>query len=268
MMRSALQPQPLVDTSRDGHVHTFLCRHASGSMEEYVQAAVRKGLRSLTFLQHMEVKIRYPHRSWLEETDFDYYFAEGERLRQVYQGQIEIRLGVEVGCNSDAVALLREKLQERPWDSIGLSCHFYPHGDQHFNLLSKRPESLGQLAAIGADTVLSWYFATLIKAVRNLPCTLLCHLDAALRHMPGVRFNQEHRQQIHTLLATVREQGMALEINTSGFDYRGNPFPADWIITAALALGIPLSPGSDAHRPEDVGRYFDRLPAYLEALRP
>ena len=36
--------------------------------------------------------------------------------------------------------------------------------------------------------------------------------------------------------------------------------------TLAVERGIPLSAGSDAHRPEDVGRYFDRLPAYLASL--
>lgn len=260
--------QPLVDTSKDGHVHTFLCRHAIGAMEEYVQAALRKGLRSLTFLEHMEAEIQYPHRSWLEELDFDFYFEEGQRLREVYQGQIEVRLGVEMGYNPDAVDTLRKKLGQYPWDSVGLSCHFFLHEGQHYNLLSNRKENLQKFADFGVDTVLHSYLAMLIEGVQRIDCTVLCHLDAGLRHMPGILFNDEHKRQIHALLEAVHGRGMALEVNTSGFDYRGNPFPADWIITKALEMGIPLSPGSDAHRPEEVGRHFDRLPAYLEVLRP
>ena len=267
-MTSSPQKQPLVDTSRDGHVHTFLCRHAIGTMEEYVQAGLDKGLRSLTFLEHMEAEILYPHRSWLEELDFDFYFEEGQRLREAYQGQIEIGLGVEVGYNPGALDTLRTKLGQYSWDSVGLSCHFFRHGDRHYNLLSNRRDSLQKFADLGVDAVLHSYFAMLIEGVQNLDCTVLCHLDAGLRHMPGILFNEEHRAQILTLLKAVHERGMALEVNASGFDYRGNPFPADWIITKALEIGIPLSPGSDAHRPEEVGRHFDRLPAYLEALRP
>ena len=266
-MTTSASQQPLVDPSRDGHVHTYLCRHAVGSMEEYVQAAIQKGLRAMTFLEHMEAEIRYPHRSWLEEVDFDYYFREGQRLRDLYGEKIEIRLGVEMGYNPDAQVALRKKLGQHPWDSIGLSCHFYRHGERHYNLLSNRRESLELFASIGVDLVLSTYLSMLTEAVRSLECTVLCHLDAGLRHMPAIRFNEEHRAQILTLLEAVRERGMALEINTSGFDYRGNPFPADWIISTAIRMGIPLSPGSDAHRPEDVGRYFDRLPAYLKALQ-
>ena len=33
-----------------------------------------------------------------------------------------------------------------------------------------------------------------------------------------------------------------------------------------LELGIGLVAGSDAHRPEQVGRYFDRLPEFLSSL--
>lgn len=265
-MTASPQRQPPIDTSVDGHVHTFLCRHAVGSMEDYVRAAVERGLACLTFLEHLEAGIRYPHRSWLEEADFDVYFAEGRRLQKVYGDRIAIRLGVEMGYNPEALAVLQAKLRQYPWDSVGLSCHFFRYGEQHLNLLSRNPESLGKLAEIGMDTVLRHYFAMLLDAVHQLDGTVLCHLDAALRHMPGLRFNQGHKEQIVTLLQAVHRRGMALEINTSGFDYRGNPFPADWIIAKALDLGIPLSAGSDAHRPEDVGRHFDRLPAYLQAL--
>ncbi len=265
-MTASPQRQPRIDTSADGHVHTFLCRHAVGSMEDYVQAAMARGLARLTFLEHLEAGIRYPYRSWLEEADFDWYFTEGRRLQRVYQGQIDIRLGVEMGYNPEALAELRAKLRRYPWDRVGLSCHFFRHGERHLNLLSKNPENLGMFAEIGVDAVLQRYFSMLIKAVQQLDATVLCHLDAALRHMPDLHFSPQHNEQIEELLQVVRERGMALEINTSGFDYRGNPFPADWIITRALELGITLAAGSDAHRPEDVGRYFDRLPAYLQAL--
>ena len=265
-MKDSPQRQPRIDTSADGHVHTFLCRHAVGSMEDYVRAAVARGLACLTFLEHLEVGIRYPYRSWLEEEDFDQYFTEGRRLQRAYQGRIDIRLGVEMGYNPEAVAVLRAKLRQYPWDRVGLSCHFFRHGERHLNLLSRNPESLGELTRIGMATVLRHYFAMLTDAVYQLDATVLCHLDAALRHMPDLHFSTQHNEQIEALLQAVRERGMALEINTSGFDYRGNPFPADWIITRALELGITLAAGSDAHRPEDVGRYFDRLPAYLRAL--
>lgn len=254
---------PIIDITTDGHVHTHLCNHAVGEMEEYVEHAVAQGLRGITFLEHLEAEIRYQPRSWLEKEEFDIYFREGERLKHRFEGVIKIRLGVEAGYNPAASNLLREKLSHYPWDRIGISCHFHPQGEVHRNLLSRRRESLDQLAAIGVDIVVTQYFDALLEAVDFIDCDVLCHLDAVLRHYPGIRFNTEHQQQIAALLDAMQAKGVALEINTSGFDYRGSPFPTPWIIAAAMERGIPLSAGSDAHRPEDVGRYFDRLPDYL-----
>lgn len=258
----------LIDTSLDGHVHTKLCHHAVGEMEEYVQQAIRCGLRILCFMEHLETEIAYQPPCWLEDADFIDYFAEGARLKEAYGDRIEIRLGVEMGCNPQATEIILQRLKRFPVERIGLSCHFHPHAGSHLNLLSRRQQSLDRLAELGADTVITTYFDTLILAVNTMPCDVLCHLDAVLRHLPGIRFTDSHRQQIGQLLDAVKAKGVALEINTSGFDYRGTPFPAPWIITEALARKIPLQAGSDAHAPQEVGRYFKQLPDYLKPLLP
>lgn len=259
----------LIDTTFDGHVHTRLCNHAVGDMEDYVIEAIRRGgLKTICFLEHLETEICYTPPCWLEDETFVSYFAEGARLKEVYRDKIDIRLGVEMGFNPRALASIQKRLARFPIERIGLSCHFHLHDGRHLNLLSRRRQSLERLAELGADAVVATYLSTLTTAVECVDCDVLCHLDAVLRHLPGIRFNDSHKAQIAVLLDKVKQRGMALEINTSGFDYRGSPFPAPWIITAALARGIPLQAGSDAHQPQDVGRYFERLPDYLEALRP
>jgi histidinol-phosphatase (PHP family) len=257
---------PLIDISTDGHVHTRLCNHAIGEMEEYVEQAVHRGLTTITFLEHLETEINYHPRSWLEQEEFDYYFQEGSRLQQRFRDIINVRLGVETGYNPEVADTIRKRLAQYPWDRIGLSCHFYRSGTIHLNLLSRRRQSLDQLAAIGIDQVVATYLNNLIEAIRVIDCDVLCHLDAVMRHYPGIDFNEGHRQQVVVLLDAMKKRGVALEINTSGFDYRGTPFPAPWIIAEALGRGIELQAGSDAHQPKDVGRYFEQLPAYLGAL--
>ena len=258
----------LIDIREDGHVHTRLCNHAVGEMEEYVEHAVQRGLAVIVFLEHLETGISYQPRSWLDDEDFAYYFQEGARLQQRYRGIIDIRLGVEMGFNPAAVTAIRQRLARYPVERVGLSCHFYRHGDVHLNLLSRRRHSLEVLAAIGADKVVSTYFDALIEAMASIDCDVLCHLDAVLRHLPGIRFNEEHKRQIDDLLLAMRAKNVALEINTSGFDYRGAPFPVTWVIAKALEHGIPLRAGSDAHQPAEVGRHFERLPSFLAAIQP
>ncbi len=252
-----------LDLESDGHIHTPLCNHAVGTMEEYVLAAVANGLRSITFLEHLEVGIRSTPRTWLTEADFDEYFREGDRLKSRYKNRITIRLGVEAGYNPHQPEMLRTALGRYPWEWIGLSYHFYLVGDRHYNLVSRRRENLERLAAEGIDRVISAYLDGLLAGLDIVRPDVVCHLDAVLRHHPDIRFNDSHLHRIDTLLTAMAWRGTALEINTSGYSIRNRPFPEPGILGKAMALHIPLVPGSDAHRPEDVGRCFDRLPRYL-----
>jgi histidinol-phosphatase (PHP family) len=258
----------LLDLSADGHVHTALCGHATGTMEDYVKAAIDKGLQRITFLEHLEADIDYSPRTWLTDDDFDYYFSEGERLRARYGERLHIGLGVEVGYNPECPEVLVKRLASRSWDRIGLSYHFHrlPDTGSHLNLLSRKHDNLEIMKRYGSEELLSQYFDALIEAVTVIPATVLCHLDAGLRHLPGRRFTDSHHRQIDVLLAAVCRTGMALEINTSGYDLHGTPFPPADIIERARRLNIALIPGSDAHQPCDVGRYFERLPGLLNSV--
>jgi histidinol-phosphatase (PHP family) len=253
----------LIDTATDGHVHTFLCHHARGTMENYVEAALDRKLRKIIFLEHMEAGVSYFESTWLDVADFEFYRSEGRRLQEKYQGRIQIGLGVEVGYNPRRREDLVAFLARHRWDRIGISYHFLEVGGRHYNVVSKRRENLVALAEVGIEKVVSDYFAGLLEAVNSLPGTVLCHLDAVLRHHPQVCFGQTHRRQIDEIFAAMRRRGMALEVNTSGIPLRGQPFPAVPLLQQAVALGIPLAAGSDAHRPQDVGRQFEQLPRFL-----
>ncbi len=255
----------LIDTTSDGHVHTFLCRHAIGTMEQYVQAAISRKLKGITFLEHLEEDINYASRTWLTEEDFDTYFDEGIRLKERYRDQIAIRLGVEVGYNPDCPGKIQDRLAHRRWDIIGLSYHFcrIPGLEDHVNLLSRKQKNIKIIERYGSGRLLGHYLDALLEAVDNMGAHFLCHLDAGLRHQPDLFYDATHQAKIQQLLDRVKKAGMALEINTSGYDIRNEPFPRTDIILRARDMQIPLRAGSDAHQPAEVGRHFEKLPALL-----
>ncbi len=249
----------LINPKSDGHVHTRLCHHATGEMEEYVVAAIDKGLEELIFLEHLECGIRYREDTWLSQEDFAYYHCEGQRLRQVYGDRLRIGIGVEVGYNPRQVSAILDFLQQYTWDRVGLSFHYYEIKGRHYNVVSRRQANLEPLGKQGVVRVISVYFGSLLEAIDALPGTVLCHLDAVLRHHPEVHFTAAHRLQITEIFQAMRGKGMALEVNTSGFSHRGEQYPVRALIDEAVALGVPLVAGSDAHRPGEVGRFFERL---------
>lgn len=228
-------------------------------MDDYVQAAVSKGLKRIVFLEHMEEGISAPQSSWLSESDFDYYFGEGERLRKKYQDIIEIGLGVECGYNSEYKDTLKKRLNKRKWDQIGISCHFLKikHHQYDLNLLSKKSENITRATELDTDALFSRYLDTLFEAVTELPGSILCHLDAAFRWVPGHTLREHHYQKIDSLLAKTAAKGMALEINTSGINIRKEPFPNSRILDLATQHKMTFCLGSDAHQPDDVGNHFN-----------
>lgn len=228
-------------------------------MEEYVQAAVSKGLKRIVFLEHMEEGISAPQPSWLSESDFDYYFREGERLQEKYQDIIEIGLGVECGYNAEYKEILKKRLNKRKWDHIGISCHFLKieNHPQHLNLLSKNPENVERATRHDTKVLFTRYLDTLLEAVTELHGSVLCHLDAPFRWVPGYTLSEHHYQQIDSLLAQAATKGMALEINTSGINIRREPFPNKRILDIATKHKMTFQLGSDAHRPDDVGNHFN-----------
>ena len=236
-------------------------------MEEYVLAAIGKGLRRLVFLEHMESGIEYFETTWLTERDFDDFFREGDRLKERYHGTLEIGLGVEIGFNPTCRDELRERLRKRAWDQVGISYHYHRHPDYscHLNLVSRKKWNIDAITQVGCDHLLHQYFDILTEAVNFLPGTVLCHLDAGLRYVPGLFFSKEHLDKIAVLLDAIKAKEMSVEINTSGIAIRNEPFPAVQFAQMAIDRNIPLLAGSDAHRPEDVGRFFDRLPDLLNA---
>jgi len=228
-------------------------------MEEYVQAAIGRGLRKIIFLEHLEEGIVSPITTWLSEADFDVLFAEGERLKKKYAHCIDIGIGVECGFNPDAVNSLGARLAQRSWNQVGISCHYLriPGLDRHLNLFSRRKEHIELALKIGSKELLARYFETLTEAIDQLSTgTLLCHIDGALRHFPGITLTDGHMMKIEKLLERVKTKGMAIEVNTSGITIRQQPFPAMSILAKIKAYAIPLVLGSDAHRPEDVGKHF------------
>lgn len=79
------------------HTHTTRCQHAFGEDREYVEEAIRAGLRTLGFSDHCP---------WIYQNDFvsnirmtpqetDGYFASLEKLRKEYEKDIEIFIGFE-----------------------------------------------------------------------------------------------------------------------------------------------------------------------------
>jgi len=250
---------------KDLHVHTRYCKHARGSMEDYVIVALERGMEEIGFLAHAEAGIYHPSDPrvlWLENGDFQTYWDEGKELKARYGGRIRISLGLELGLNPYALEDLKDIIREHPWDRIGLSYHHLPDEDEHLNICSRR--SIPRIRKVDNLEFTKRYYRDLRKNISLIRPYMLCHFDVVRKHMRDCSTDPAVRCLIRDLLLEMRKEAVLLEVNTAGYDTVGAPYPAPWIIREAVALGIGLVLNSDSHAPEQVGRHFDEAIRYIE----
>lgn len=248
---------------RDLHVHTPYCNHAAGPMEDYVLAAMDRGLEEIGFLAHVECEVRRSQHTWLNPQQLDQYWDEGHELRERYQDRIRVSLGVEVGLNPRALDGLDRLIHRHSWDRVGLSFHYVTDAERdQVNICSRRDVARGEVAERDLLALNRHYYEVLRQGVERFRPFMVCHLDVLRRNLPDCSEHPTVQPRIELLLQTMGATGCALEVNTAGYVHRphglSHPYPAPWILARAMELGLPLAFCSDSHAPREVARHFEQ----------
>src|SRR3989442_7893593 len=80
----------------DYHMHTPLCKHASGPMEAYVERGVELGLCEIGFSDHNPLPRGLAANVRMREDELDYYVSRVLDLRFQYRGKIDVLLGLGI----------------------------------------------------------------------------------------------------------------------------------------------------------------------------
>lgn len=234
----------------DYHIHTKLCGHASGEMEEYVQQAVFCGLQEIGFADH------FPMMKWAKPEyamsfeQLPQYINDVHHLQHKYP-QLPIKLGIEADYYSPAEeSALRRLLAQNPFD--------YVYGSVHFvnEWAIDDPGNLHRWDECGVDQIYTSYFNTLQLAARSDLFDIISHSDLVKKfgHRPTI----DMMGLIEETVRVYKHQGMVVEINSSGLRRPvGEIYPAPSIIRLLKEYDVPIVFGSDAHRPEETGKDFE-----------
>ena len=118
------------------HTHTWRCNHASGSEREYVDNALKAGLRTLGFSDHSPYVFPagyYSHFRMKMDQLEDYVRCVLD-LRREYAGRMEIPLGLELEFYPKFFPELMSILRDYPLDYLLLGQHFVGNEiDSHYS---------------------------------------------------------------------------------------------------------------------------------------
>ena len=78
------------------HNHTALCGHATGTLDEYINAAIEKGVAEFGFSDHAPVPEHLRDGISMAPYEAEIYIGEVLNKKAEYSGRIDIKLGFEV----------------------------------------------------------------------------------------------------------------------------------------------------------------------------
>lgn len=219
------------------HTHTARCRHASGTEEAYVQAALKSGIQKLGFSDHTPYWFSEGHyssfRMYPEQLPeyVDTVLALGDR----YKGKMEIRLGLEAEYYPAFFPELLSRLKDTPVQYLLLGQHYIGNeiGDWYSGWKTADLDHLRRYCKQVADAMYTGVF------------TYLAHPD--LINYVGDR--EVYRSYVRTVCKAANDCGLPLELNLLGIrENRHYPNATFWEVAAEEGCRVVL--GVDAHNPE------------------
>lgn len=237
----------------DYHTHTVLCHHADGWPADYAAAAVARGLAELGCADHSPMP-EDGFDDWrMARADLPRYVEAVERARAAHPG-LPVRLGMEVDYLDEGGAWLDTLEGMADWDFLIGSVHYLPGG---WDVDNPKWLSLGRWEQQTVDEVWHAYFAAYERCIRSRRFDFCAHPDLVKKF--GHRPSGDLRRYYEPVAQAVADTGAILELNTAGWHKTiGEPYPAEAFLATLAQTGAPIVISSDAHRPEEVGRYFDR----------
>ncbi len=237
----------------DYHTHSILS-DGYACYEEMVDAALKKGLFEIGFSDHLCV--RYP--AWaLKEIDLPVMTEQLIRLKEDYKDQISIRYGVETDYFPEHERKIAQVLDRLPVDYVIGSIHFL--GDWNFD---------GDQSLYGKwsnDELYHWYFGLVQQAAHSRLFDTIGHLDLIKNFNIYPETDQE--RLFEETLAVIAGADLVVELNTSGPDRPCGEFlPGVRLLEMCFKHGIKITLGSDAHRPQQVGRHFEEAVGLLKKV--
>ncbi len=220
----------------DHHTHTLyshgiLRPHAKGTIEENVKAAYEKGLRSIAITDHGPGHLTYG----VKHEDFPKMREEIDRLQEAYP-DMRILLGVEANIWDKGSGL---DIQDRDLPYLDLVLAGYHYGVTNGHCVQNYLQDKGFRG--GEERLREKNTRMILRAIEENSIQILTH--------PG----DKGPFDIGQIAEACAKHQVLMEINTH------HPHLSVEEIKIAAAYDVQFIIGSDAHRPQDVGKVEEAI---------
>ncbi|MEG0844403.1 MAG: histidinol-phosphatase HisJ [Romboutsia sp.] len=255
---------------RDGHIHSPYCPHGTkDSFEEYITSAIKKGLKEMTFTEHLSLPNNFKDPSpkqdsaMSEEFILD-YFNDVKNLKEKYKNEIKINIGVEVDFIEGYEEEIKESLNKygKYLDDAILSVHMIKIEDKYYCIdfsvdeFGKITDLLGSL-----EDVYKKYYETVKLAINSdlgeFKPKRIGHLNLVRKFNQAFPFDYENNEILEEIVKLIKQKKYELDFNVSGnrYEYSKEPYIHGYLLDLINKYSIEYVYGSDSHSAKYVGKF-------------
>ncbi|RDU67569.1 histidinol phosphate phosphatase [Helicobacter didelphidarum] len=243
----------------DLHNHTIYCNHASGSMDEYIQKALKCGIDIFGFSCHAPMNFDSKYR--MDCATLPIYLKKIKDLQRLYSplptqyidkihNKIEILSALEVDYILGREDLILKQVLEAKVDYLIGSVHFLD--EWGFD----NPEFIGEWAKRGIKNTWEHYLDSLQNMAKTQYFQIVGHID--LPKIFGKRMPRDLETKMEETLQILYDNNMVIEINAAGLRKAiQEQYPSRNILEKIKEIGLDITLGSDAHSIEQIGYGYD-----------
>lgn len=257
------------------HTHTHFS-DGSDAPEKYIDAAIARGLTSIGFSDHSPLP--FENTFALRENQVGEYCekVKSETVKGEKSG-IEVFLGMEVDFIPGMGWSFAHFRETCGLDYLIGSVHLVRNGESDDLWFIDGPDpatyddGLNQLFGGDIRKGVAAYYRQINEMLTTNRMEIIGHFDKIKMHNRGRLFSEDepwYLSLIDETLALVKDAGVVVEVNTRGIYKKRSEttFPGPAVLKKILALGIPVTISSDAHRPAEISNLFTETAIMLHEI--
>ena len=238
----------------DYHVHTNFCDGAN-TPREMVETAIEKGFDTLGFSGHGYTDFDLSFCMKVIRTDL--YFEEVTRLKEEYDGKLNILCGIE-----------KDYFSSHPtsrFDYVIGSVHYlYVNGkyvplDMEVGTMRTLIDEVygGNFSALARD-----YYKQVADVVNKTECDIIGHFDliTKFKNRTPLVFDDEYYEAAFSAIDALVPTGKIFEINLGAIarGYRNSPYPESKLLKYIKERGGEIVITGDCHNALYLGANFEK----------
>lgn len=245
------------------HTHTYRCKHAFGTEEDYIAEAIRRDIPILGFSDHGP----FQHKDYglrMDYAELEDYVSELNRLSHKYEGQICILKGLEIEYLDSQKEYYPFIMEKYSLDYLALGQHFFEGICGEENIFNDGIDS----------SIFVRYAKSIERAVKTGYFAFVAHPD--IMFLRDFVWDDNAQRASDIIINAAEKYNAVLEFNANGIrrcqkrfaDGVRYPYPHFRFWEQVAKTDIRVLVSSDCHTPEQLyDACMERSVVYADELK-